>query len=359
MIVKDEAAVIERCLRSAVPHITYAVIYDTGSTDNTMRLIADLLTEHDIPFEIYERPWVNFAHNRNEALETARKRADWVLFIDADEQFTAADESLDTDSLLNVDLSGHDAYMLKCVYGGWEYWRNALVSSRLPFRWEGVIHEYVTCDQPHKWGNLETGPCIFVKHDGARGKNPDTYKRDIEVLEKAVKDEPGNARYAFYLAQSYRDAGMPEQARHWYHARACMGGFAEEAWFAEFQAALLVTPGDKENYLLDVWRKRPWRAEPLIEMCKLLREEKRFDEVVVWAKLAAAMPVSTDRLFIDVGAYTWKAWDELVVAAWYSKLPFANYIGRMYADMLRENMAVVPLGEQPRIRDNIGMYERL
>ena len=324
-----------------------------------MRLIVDLLEEHDISFEIYERPWVNFAHNRNEALETARKRADWVLFIDADEQFTAQDESLDVESLLNTNLSGHDAYMLKCVYGGWEYWRNALVSSRLPFRWEGVIHEYVTCDEPHKWGNLEAGPRIFVKHDGARGKNPDTYKRDIEVLEKAVADEPDNARYVFYLAQSYRDAGMPEKARQYYSRRAIMGGFAEEAWFADFQAALLVTPGDKENYLLDVWRKRPWRAEPLIEMCKLLREEKRFDEVMVWATVAALMPVSKDRLFIDVGAYRWKAWDEIIVAGWYAKLPHARDTAAGYAGVMRINMAEVPLGEHPRIRDNIGMYERL
>jgi hypothetical protein len=38
-----------------------------------------------LPGELIERPWVNFAHNRSEAINFARSRGDYLLVIDADE----------------------------------------------------------------------------------------------------------------------------------------------------------------------------------------------------------------------------------------------------------------------------------
>ena len=67
MIVKDEAAVIARCLASVRPLIDYWIIVDTGSADGTPDIVRKVL--HDIPGELHQRPWVDFAHNRSEALD--------------------------------------------------------------------------------------------------------------------------------------------------------------------------------------------------------------------------------------------------------------------------------------------------
>ena len=58
MIVKNESHVIKRCLDSVKPIIDYWVIFDTGSTDGTQRIIQEVLK--DIPGQLHERPWVNF-----------------------------------------------------------------------------------------------------------------------------------------------------------------------------------------------------------------------------------------------------------------------------------------------------------
>ena len=83
MIVKDEAPVIVRCLESVRPIIDYWIIVDTGSTDGTQDLIEKYF--HDVPGELHQRPWVDFAHNRSEALVLARKHGDYSLIIDADD----------------------------------------------------------------------------------------------------------------------------------------------------------------------------------------------------------------------------------------------------------------------------------
>jgi len=90
MIVKDENHVITRCLESVKSLIDYWVIVDTGSQDGTQDTIKNFLK--DIPGELYERPWVNFGHNRNEALALAQDKSDYILFIDADDQLVFSEE---------------------------------------------------------------------------------------------------------------------------------------------------------------------------------------------------------------------------------------------------------------------------
>ena len=78
MIVKNESPVIEKCLASVKGMIDYWVIVDTGSTDGTQQIIKNFMK--DVPGKLYERPWVNFAHNRNEALDLARNKTDYAYF---------------------------------------------------------------------------------------------------------------------------------------------------------------------------------------------------------------------------------------------------------------------------------------
>jgi hypothetical protein len=59
-----------------------------------------------------------------------------------------------------------------------------------------VLHEYITCDRPYSEGIL-SGVRTLPRHDGARARDPVTYRRGALVLEKALIDEPDNERYAF------------------------------------------------------------------------------------------------------------------------------------------------------------------
>ncbi len=312
MIVKNEAPVITRCLASVRPFIDHWVIVDTGSTDGTQDLVRDFL--QGVPGSLHERPWKNFAHNRNEALELARPQADYVLFIDADEQLRVPG------GFAWPALSA-DGYMFTCCMGDCEYLRNAMVAARVPWRWEGVLHEFLAAPGHAPWQPLP-GPVIDVSHDGARARDPQTYLRDIAVLEQALRDEPGNTRYAFYLAQSLRDAGRLDESREAYRRRAAMGGWDEECWFAVFQVAVLTErmqapPHEVRDAYLAAYAQRPARAEPLCELARYHRLRSEFALAHLYAQQAARMPRPADILFVDAGVYAWRSLDELAVSAFY------------------------------------------
>jgi glycosyltransferase involved in cell wall biosynthesis len=311
MIVRDEARVIERCLASVRPYIDAWVIVDTGSTDATPALVARAL--EGVPGTLHHRPWRDFGHNRTEALQLARGRGDYLLSIDADETLRAPGDF----AWPALDAA---AYHLHAEYGATRYSRPALLSARLDWRFEGVLHEYPVATPPSPGFMQLEWPRIVVRQDGARSADPRKLEKDIGVLREALAREPGNARYAFYLAQTLRDAGDLQGAREAYWNRWRMGGWDEEAWYALYQCARLAerlgasVPEVQAAYLF-AYHQRPTRAEPLHHLARFHAARGEFALAFLFARPAAEMGLPADVLFVEEDVYRWRALDEMSVAA--------------------------------------------
>ena len=313
MIVKNEAPVIARCLTSVRPLIDSWVIVDTGSTDGTQEIVRDVLA--DLPGELIERPWRDFGSNRTEALQLARGRADYVFVIDAD-------EVVELDAEFRLPRLTADAYMVTIALDRWTYPRRQLVRDALPWRYEGVLHEYITCEQARSEAELK-GIRTIPYQDGSRSRDPNTYRRDALCLEEALIDDPDNSRYVFFLAQSYRDAGDPETALRHYQRRAEMPGWREETWYALYQIALVKEalehpwPEVLEAYL-EAFELVPDRAEPLFRIG--LRYQHRGQHALAHTFLARAMQIpqpGADRLYVDGALYDYLLGIEYALAAFY------------------------------------------
>jgi glycosyltransferase involved in cell wall biosynthesis len=302
MIVKNESQVIERCLASVVRLIDYWVIDDTGSGDGTQEIIKKFMLEHDIPGELYERPWVNFAHNRNEAMEQAKGKADYLLFIDADEHFAY-------ESDFELPYLDKDYYHISVSHAETNYCRIHLINNHKDWKWIGVVHELIvppadrTCDTLRKVTNIYTT-------EGARSKDPEKYLKDAKLLETALELEPDNARNIFYLAQSYKDYGDKEKALLNYSKRAEMGGWDQEVFWSLLQVAILQEHLDypKEAVIASyrkAYESRMSRIEPLYHLARIYREKKEFYKGYEIAKLATAIPPSKDLLFVQTWMYAY------------------------------------------------------
>jgi tetratricopeptide (TPR) repeat protein len=343
MIVRNEAAVIRRCLDSVRPFVTSWAIVDTGSTDGTQAIIREHL--RGVPGELFERPWRDFGSNRTEAIELAGRRADYLLIIDADEVLRA-------DKGFVLPTLTLDAYQLKTILGGISYYRTQIVSAALPWRWVGVLHEYLECDRPFQQARLE-GLVNLPSPDGSRSADPEKYERDAKTLEAALAKEPGNSRYVFYLAQSLRDAGQFEAAIAPYDRRATMGGWDEEIFVAKHEAARMRELAGRphaeivEAYL-SAWQARPTRAESLCALARIYRTRDEFALSYLFAKQAVSIRRPSDILFVDDSVYAWRTRDELAVAAHY--LGKHDEVVQVTSAMLSER--VVPATDVERVQRN-------
>ncbi len=299
MIVKNESELIRRCLESAKPLIDYWVIVDTGSTDETREIIRDFMS--DIPGELHERPWKNFEHNRNEALELAKGTADYILFLDADDLYVT------DNNFYFPEVMDKDFYYITVKHANMRHKRPELIKTGLEWRWEDVLHEAIG----PLWGKTSdvlNGITYLVGGGGARSQDPEKFKKDIEVLKQALETKPNHNRYVFYLAQSYRDAGEKEEAIKTYEKRVKMRGWDQEVFWSLLQIALLKEElGHEENEVINAYkaayRYRPNRVEPLYFAMLYHWKHGNFAEGYRIGKLALGLKKTTDTLFVDHGIY--------------------------------------------------------
>ncbi|MBA3956986.1 MAG: glycosyltransferase family 2 protein [Parachlamydiaceae bacterium] len=296
MIVKDESKVIERCLTSVLPIIDSWVIVDTGSTDGTQNIIKKFMKEHGVPGTLYERPWVNFEHNRNEALQLAQNKADYVFFIDADEYLVYEPDF----KLPNLDK---DYYYVTLTSGGTKFGKVQLLNNHQDWKWVGVVHEVIALPASRTVATLDKVVNIYTK-DGVRSRDPKIYEKDAAILEAALEKEPNNSRYVFYLAQSYRDAGNYPKALENYEKRVKMGEWDQEVFYAMLAVAYLQEQMKMApEVVLDSYKKsfiyRPSRAEPIYHLANYYRNQNNFEKGYQTAKLGLTLPISKDVLFVN------------------------------------------------------------
>jgi glycosyltransferase involved in cell wall biosynthesis len=279
-VVKDEAEHIERCLRSAKPLIDRWAIVDTGSSDDTTKIIRRVMK--GVPGKLLSEPFVNFRDNRTRLMELGRESgADYNLMLDADLEIQG--------TLPELTM---DVYRLMIHDRALRYRLPLLSATRKPFRYEGVVHSYLACSEPFDEVNLDT--LVILDHGGG-GRSPGKLERDMELLRAEVAKDPSDRRSWFYLAQTYRDLDMVNEAIDAYKMRAAMGGWEEEVYYAMYQAGTLLSEhrsaADGMTYLIGAWKLRPGRAEALRALSN------------VASNVADKIPYPSDVLFVSPGAY--------------------------------------------------------
>ena len=278
MIVRDEAAVLGRCLDSAAGLCDEIVIVDTGSEDRTKE-IARRYTDR-----VYDYAWrQDFAAARNFCF--AQATADYLLWLDADEVLLPRD----ADALRA--LKGHldaDAVCLRTVIPDADgncaltFARTRIVRRACGFRWQGRVHEDLCAG-----GNIAHAD-IAVTH--LRGPKRDPF-RNLKILARTFADgEVPNARQTYYFARELCDCGMPRTAADVFaHFLRGEGWVEDKIAACEALARCFAACGRPKSRLRALLHSFVY-APPRAEMCCALgdtwREEGRFADAAAWYALA-------------------------------------------------------------------------
>ncbi|MGK2950147.1 MAG: glycosyltransferase [Acidimicrobiales bacterium] len=308
MIVRDESAVLERCVGSVADLVDHWVICDTGSVDGTPALV-DRLLGHQ-PGRLLHHEWVDFGHNRTLLMEAASGAADWLLLLDADMTLQVTHPVGPLDPAVDAWLLRHD--------GDLDYAVPRLVRGDRDWRFQGATHEHLAADGPTVQRELSG---VVVHHHADGGSRADKFERDLGLLERAVAERSDDARSWFYLAQTLRDLGRREEAITAYRRRVELGGWAEEVAYAHLQVGLLTADADPAGAsaaLHRAWEVRPSRAEALHALARLHRDQRQPHSARLFADAGLALPPSTDLLFVHRDVERWGLRFERSIAAYWT-----------------------------------------
>lgn len=191
MIVKDEAAVLARCLDSAAEIVDEIIVVDTGSSDRTKEIAAQY-------GQVFDFAWCeDFASARNFSFAQATK--DFILWLDADDVITPEDQARflklkqELDETTDVVMLPYHTAFDERGHPAYTYYRERLLRRAAGFHWVGAVHEcIVPC------GNIQHGDAA-VTHRKEKTSDSD---RNLRIYENLLaRRESLDARGQFYYAR--------------------------------------------------------------------------------------------------------------------------------------------------------------
>lgn len=203
MIVKNEEENLKNCLSKVLDFVDEIIIVDTGSTDNT-KTIASKFTD-----KIYNFQWCDdFAKARNFSISKSSK--DWILVIDADEFVTDffKDNLVEfiTNPLNKKKIGRIQRINIMEDYNGNKKYIERInrLFNRNCFHYEGIIHEQIVALDGKTYETEMVD--IAVEHVGYTKKiltRTDKIKRNVNLLELAIKNDKEDPYLYFQLGKSY------------------------------------------------------------------------------------------------------------------------------------------------------------
>jgi tetratricopeptide (TPR) repeat protein len=325
MIVKNESKIIKRLFDSVVSIIDCYCICDTGSTDNTIEIITDYFASKNIPGKIVSEPFKNFCHNRNFALQSCIGMSDYLLLLDADmilEVKKFNKNLLQIASSFSI-LQGNDSF----------YYQNLrIIKNNGEYKYNGVTHEYIDTPSNNSIYNIEKDK-LFIRDVGDGGSKQNKFERDISLLLDGIKDDPNNARYYFYLANSYHDCGRFEEAINFYKKRIELRGWNQEVWYSYYRIGLCFKNMGKIEEAIYYWLKGynyySERLENLYEIIQHYRITSQHKLAEIFYKEARKnLDLNKNRdsyLFLHEDIYSSKIYYEYTIIAAYLGIYDINY----------------------------------
>jgi glycosyltransferase involved in cell wall biosynthesis len=313
MMVKNESKRILISLLSIKDVADALIIYDTGSTDNTLDIIRTFAKTNDIKLHIKEGLFVNFAESRNVMMEFASTvDVDYLLKLDCNDELREPKKFL---HFVNNIPSNHTGFLVCQIWfhgGTDEYYNIRLVKNNNNWRYFGAVHEYIqdTSINPPQQYKCPKDWYIYqdrTKDDDKTGKR---FIKDKDILKNEMIKNPNDTRSMFYLAQTYACLSDYKESYECYKIRYEMKelGYTEERFISCIRCGEYAI--DKINLGWDVGRM--WfmrglelidRIEPYLFMTKYYISVSNWRMAYTFAKLAVDLPPTDCNLFIDKNGY--------------------------------------------------------
>lgn len=317
MIVKNEEAVLRRCLDSVADLMDEIIIVDTGSTDKTKEIAAEY-TEKIFDFE-----WIqDFSAARNFAFSKAT--CDYIYSADADEvldeenrqRFKILKENL-LPEIEIVQMKYGNQLHYGTVYNFDEEYRPKLFKRVREFQWIEPIHE-----------TIRTSPVV--------------YDSDI-IITHMPTGEHGSRDLQAFRRQIAGGAGLSRRLREMYARELLMVGERDDLLEAE-------------DYFAQMSRQVELSAEEYLECYSVLvriANEKGDVPMLLKYAMKAALSEGCSEVCLELGGFYEKQGDLDEACIWYYNAAFETM-----PVLVKDARDRTPLEHLAEIYGSLGLEEQ-
>jgi len=382
-IMKNESHVAARMLNSIKSIIDGVVVIDTGSTDDSIKIVENWGKENDIETYVVERAFDNFENSRNASFDKARE-----VFLSKNDGNVYYNFWLDFDEQLIVyptfdkQKLDKDLYMFNTSIGAMKYTRNELCRLDKDFKFYGPVHEFIIyTGQDQITSGLAVGLDVDVRMDGGSWKADvsEKYKNHANILEDYITKN-NDPRWVFYTAQSWHDAASIQNNREeneerwrrsikYYRQRVARNdGYEEERYYCQLRIGsimrIMEAPWEETHQeLLKAYSLDPLRGESIKLIADHYLMMGEFNLAYLYTKFCKVNfhgknPYPNRLLFIDESFYVWRILEVHAAACYYTgrvEEAKANY--NELIDVLKKNPKMFSPEDIQKINANAQFFK--
>ncbi|NBW14382.1 MAG: glycosyltransferase, partial [Caulobacteraceae bacterium] len=284
MIVKNEEAVLARCLDCIKDIVDEIVIVDTGSKDRTKEIALQYTNK------VYDFEWIDdFAAARNFAF--SKGTSEWLMWLDADDII----EKSSQDALLNLKkkLNNFSFNIIITKYevsfdedGNLELasLRERIVKKDKNFKWTGKVHETI---KDTEGNNIFVGD-IIIKHQKNKPAFPS--ERNLNIYKKMIEENIElDSRDLYHLAVEYLNINYYLEAIKYFNEainKNLIRGLYTQAVCYLSECYIQINKYEESlDILFQYLKKYPPNKLLILKIAKTFWEQARTEEALKWCQM--------------------------------------------------------------------------
>lgn len=322
MIKNEENTIINTLSSFLTQGIDHFFILDTGSKDNTVKIVQEFLQNENVTGYLAEEKFIDFATSRNKTLElTEKKFPNATFFLMPDAEWHLRNASALIEFCEQEKDSSIPLYLVNINMNDSQFYSARLFRNKAKIRFSGVVHEAPTIVTENKCPESVFFEIINTHHGIEKSRK--RWQKDLLLLSNSYNKNTNDPRNTFYLAQTYECLGLLESAYKYYTHRSKLHGWSEENYITYYRLGEIaeklknISWESAMSHYLQAFAMRPHRIEPLVKIANHYWPNN-IHTCYIFIKHAYDIPYpKNDTLFIEKKMYLYDRYEIMSRCAWY------------------------------------------
>jgi glycosyltransferase involved in cell wall biosynthesis len=291
-MVKNAGPAFEQMLIHNLPYIDKWTILDTGSTDETVQIINNILVGKK-EGNLYEEPFINFRDSRNRLLDLAGKDCKFTIMLD--DTYVI---NLDLRSFLHKTrgITNGTSYNIYIKDNNMQYGSNRILLTQKNLRYKYKIHEIVDVINNDYVLQIpfNEGYIYDISSEYMMQRTKQRKLLDLQLLFEEIYEDPDDPRCYYYIGDTYLGLHNYAKSAEFFLKRVHhkSTGFIQEKTESLLQAAVLYAFKLNKPWtecfdlFMECHNLDPERPEPMYYIAAYMHANNMFHDAYIYFKKA-------------------------------------------------------------------------